>query len=164
VEEPRIASLADEVAHPVVIGSATSCGRHGSWSTWSGKEASGGNSDFLSDFERVAFACAKVQKVLVRSWHVALALHENATTRGRLCRKVGEASAQDATRHEPVQLVEHELRQGVPISLVGPLLLEGQRTVSRRAAALRPSKCCAKGGKPDQGWASREFLDARRIV
>jgi hypothetical protein len=44
----------------------------------------------------------------------------------RLAVQVREASPQDATRHEPVQLVQHELRQRATVGVVGPLSLEGQ--------------------------------------
>src|SRR5450759_897745 len=41
--------------------------------------------------------------------------------------QVGETSAQDPAVHVPVQLRGHELGQGAPAGLVGPLLLEGQQ-------------------------------------
>jgi hypothetical protein len=41
--------------------------------------------------------------------------------------EVCEASPQDSTRHEPVQLLRHELGQRASAGLVGPLLLQGQQ-------------------------------------
>ena len=43
--------------------------------------------------------------------------------------QVGETSPQDSAVHEPVQFIGHELRQGAPAGLVGPLLLEGQQVL-----------------------------------
>jgi hypothetical protein len=47
----------------------------------------------------------------------------------RLAVQVCQTSSQDSTRHEPVQLVQHELRQRATVGVVGPLLLEGQQVL-----------------------------------
>jgi hypothetical protein len=50
--------------------------------------------------------------------------------------KMCEASAQDSTRHEAVQLVGHKLRQRAPAGMVGPALLEGQEVLLQAQSSL----------------------------
>jgi hypothetical protein len=52
-----------------------------------------------------------------------------------VAKKVCEASPQDSTRHEGVQLAGHELGQRASAGLVGPLLLEGQQGSARGCLA-----------------------------
>jgi hypothetical protein len=71
----------------------------------------------------------------------------------RLTQEMGEASPQDATRHEPVQLVEHKLGQCMPTRRVGPHLLEAQKVFLEHAIERSLLRL-----PPDIGWAG--LLDA----
>jgi hypothetical protein len=43
--------------------------------------------------------------------------------------KVGKTPPQNSAGHEPVQLIQHELRQRPAVGRIGPMLLEGQQVL-----------------------------------